>query len=98
MLNGELWTGKKYAAGAECSGFGRRSKKALAGAVALAMLVTMGFSACGISSTEGAASKPEVSDSSKTNKETEKNPRLKRRRHRFRYRIYPKSHGMSIRR
>lgn len=80
MLNGELWTGKKYAAGEEYSGVGGRSKKALAGAAALAMLVTMGFSACGTSSTEDAASKPEVSDSSETNKKTEKKPAVKKKK------------------
>lgn len=80
MLNGELWKGKKYAAGAECSRVGRGGKKALAGVAALAMLVTVGFSACGTSSSGSAASKSEASASSKTDKETEKKPAAKKKK------------------
>ena len=76
MLNGESWENREHSVGTAYPKTDGKGGKALAGVVALAMMMTVGLSACGTSGSNDTVSKDKASTSS----QTEKKPAAKQKK------------------
>lgn len=80
MLNGESRKNREHPVGTAYSKTNGKGRKALAGVTALAMLMTVGLSACGTSGGDDTASKAESLTASQTDKKAEKKSTVKKKK------------------